>query len=179
MMNRIYLVPVFLLAVGCGGNDIGGGTTVAAPPAAAVLTAALGSLSLQEKLKLLDWELAAGQDRGKVDDQAIARFFRAEAVTDRLLESTPSYSWLAEGYDLEARLRQIQSLADRVVAQIRRGSSESEVLADVASLRRQVADLQRSLTVPGVEAPPSLDLLLAAVRADSIRALVTEGATGE
>lgn len=175
-MIRLYLVLVILVA-GCGRGEMS--ESVAAPPPAAMLTAALGSLSLDQKLSLLDQELIAGLERGKIDDHAIARYFRAEAITDRLLESTRSTTWLAEGYDLEARLRQIQSLADRIVSQIRRGSPESGTLADVGLLRRQVADLRSALATSPGEAPPSLDALLASVRADSIRALVSEGATGE
>ncbi len=178
-MSRLGLILILLLVVGCGRDAGVESAAVAAPPPAAVLTSALESLSLHEKLALLDQELAAGVALGEVGEDAIARFFRAEAITDRLLESKMPYSWLAEGYDPEARLRQIQSLADRVVAQIRRGSPESGILEDAAQLRRQVADLRSALSQPGGEAPPTLDALLASVRADSIRAVVSEGAAGE
>jgi hypothetical protein len=178
-MRVLNLISIFLLAAGCDRGEVFERSQVAAPPPAVVLTSALGSLSLVEKLTLLDRELAAGAARSELDDHAIARYFRAEAITDRLLESKMPYPWLAEGYDLEARIRQIQSLADRVVAQIRRGSSESGIEEDVVQLRRQIADLRLALEEPGSEAPPTLDLLLAGVRADSIRALVSEGASGE
>jgi len=178
-MKRVGWSILVLLAVGCHRGEEVQRSAVAAPPPAVVLTSALESLGLEERLALLDRELAEGEARGEVDEHAIARFFRAEAITDRLLESNVPYPWLAEGYDLESRLRQIQSLADRVIAQIRRGATEEEILADVAGLRRQVAALRRAMGEGGGEAPPSLDALLAGVQADSIRAVVTEGATGE
>lgn len=178
-MKRVSGLGLVLLAVGCHRGEEVQRSAVAAPPPAVVLTSALEPLGLEERLALLDRELAEGEARDEIDDHAIARFFRAEAITDRLLESNVPYAWLAEGYDLESRLRQIQSLADRVVAQIRRGAAEEGIMADVAVLRRQVADLRRALGEGGGEAPPSLDALLAGVRADSIRAVVTEGATGE
>jgi hypothetical protein len=179
MMKRGYLILVCLGAVGCNRAADVEVAAVGAPPPAVVLTSALGPLSLHDKLYLLERELAAGAARGKVDDEAIARYFRAEAITDRLLASDAPYRWLALGYDVEARIRQIQSLADRVVAQLRRGAPEAGIQEDVAELRRQVADLQGALAEPGGAAPPSLDALLASVRADSIRALVSEGAVGE
>jgi hypothetical protein len=167
------------LVAGCGRGDDVTVAAVGAPPPAVVLTSALGPLSLYEKLLLLDQELAAGAAGDEIDEAAIARYFRAEAITDRLLESRKPFSWLAEGYELEARIRQIQSLADRVVAQIRRGSPADGIREDVVVLRRQVAELRSSLSVQGGDAPPTLDALLAGVRADSIRALVSEGGVGE
>lgn len=178
-MKKMSWLGLILLAVGCHRGEEVERSAVAAPPPAAVLTSALESLGLDDRLALLDRELAAGEARGEIDDHAIARFFRAEAITDRLLESNIPYAWLAEGYDLESRLRQIQSLADRIVAQIRRGSAAEGILADVGVLRRQVADLRRGLDEPGRDAPTSLDALLANVSADSIRAVVNEGASGE
>jgi hypothetical protein len=178
-MKRLTLVLVFLLVAGCGRGEDVGVAAVAAPPPAVVLTSALGQLSLPEKLVLLDQELVAGTAKGEMDDHAIASLFRAEAITDRLMESRAPFPWLAEGYDLEARVRQIQSLADRVVAQIRRGSPDEGILADAVLLRRQVADLRSALSEHGGDAPPTLDALLATVRADSIRAVVSEGAVGE
>lgn len=178
-MKRLSILGLVLLASGCHRGEEVERSAVAAPPPAAVLTSALEPLGLDERLALLDRELAAGEARGEIDDHAIARFFRAEAITDRLLESHIPYAWLAEGYGLESRLRQIQSLADRIVAQIRRGSAEEGIMADAGALRRQVADLRRSLEEQGRDAPPSLDALLANVRADSIRAVVNEGASGE
>lgn len=179
-MSRKYLVLVCLCAVGCarGGDEVKV-AAVGAPPPAVVLTSALGPLSLNEKLILLEQELAAGAAQEKVNEEAIVRFFRAEAITDRLLASEEPFRWLAEGYDLEARIRQIQSLADRVVAQVRRGAADDGILEDVAVLLRQVKELRSSLSVPGGAAPPTLEALLSSVPADSIRAVVSEGAVGE
>lgn len=178
-MKRSYCTSLLLLVLGCNVGEEVERSAVAAPPPAVVLTAALESLGLDDRLELLDRELAAGEARGEVDNHAIARFFRAEAITDRLLESNLPYSWLTEGYGLESRIRQIQSLADRIVAQIRRGSSEEGIMADVAALRRQVADLRSAMRGGGGDAPPSLEELLAGVAADSVRAVEGGGGTGE
>lgn len=178
-MRALRSIPVVLLVASCGQGGEFERSAVAPPPPAVVLTAALEPLSLDEKLALLEEELTASSAGDEIDDQAIARLFRAEAITDRLLESRLPFAWLAEGYDLEARIRQIQSLADRVIALVRRGADESEILEEVASLRRQVTELREALRHPGSEAPPTLDALLAQVSVDSIRAVVNEGAEGE
>lgn len=178
-MNGRSLIVVCFCAVACGRSDEVEVAAIGAPPPAVVLTSALGPLTLHDKLFLLDQELAAGAARARVDDEAISRFYRAEAITDRLLVSDAPFRWLAEGYDVDAKIRRIQSLADRIVAQVRRGAPESGILEDVAALRRLVNELQGALSVPGGAAPPTLDALLASVRADSIRAVVGEGAVGE
>lgn len=178
-MRGIRSVALVLLLASCGRSGEFERSAVAPPPPAVVLTASLGPLSLDEKLALLEEELAAGEEGDAFDDQAIARLFRAEAITDRLLESRLPFAWLSEGYDLEARIRQIQSLADRLVAMVMRGTDQEEFRAEMATLRRQVAELRLALRQPGGEAPPSLDELLASVMTDSIRAQVSEGETGE
>jgi hypothetical protein len=179
MMKRRYLLLVCLGVTACARSDEVEVAAVGAPPPAVVLTSALGPLSMHEKLFLLEQELAAGTARGKVDDEAIARFYRAEAITDRLLASDVPFRWLAEGYDVDARIRRIQTLADRVVAQVRRGAADDGILEDVVELRSQVAELRVALGVPGGDAPPTLDALLAGVQADSVSAVVSEGAVGE
>ncbi|NIP77977.1 MAG: hypothetical protein GWM90_01745, partial [Gemmatimonadetes bacterium] len=51
----------------------------------------------------------------------------AEAISDRLIHAERPVDWLASGYDVEARLRQLQAMADRVVARLRRGASLADV----------------------------------------------------
>lgn len=150
-------------------------SVVAPPPPAVMLTSALESLSLDQKLELLEEELEVGASYGTMSDEAIGHLFRAEAITDRLLESRLPYKWLAEGYDLEARVRQIQSKADLMVALIRRGADESDILAEVSDLRRQVAALRAALREPGGDPPLPLEVLLRSVPADSLRGMVSEG----
>jgi len=149
------------------------------PPPAALIAPVRESMSLETKLARLEAELGLALERGDLDARARARIFRAEAITDRILETDPPFVWLAEGYDVEARLRQLQALADRVVAEVRRDEPKERVFQDVARLKEQVARLRVALRTPGGMPPPPLDSLLAAVGRDSITATVSEGATGE
>ena len=126
-----------------------------APPAAALLAPRETSESLDAQLERLRLELAAGME-GDPD-----RLLRAEAITDGLMEARRPFDWLATGYDVEARLRQLQAMADRVVARLRRSAPLSEVAEDVETMTRAVADLRAQLaTGAGGPAPPTLDSLL-------------------
>ncbi len=72
-------------------------------------------------------------------------------------------------YGVEAWLRQLQALADRVVAQIRRDEPEQRILNDVIRLRDSVARLRAELARPGGGMPPvPLDTLLANFEVDSM-----------
>ena len=127
-----------------------------------------------DQLDQLTAELSAAVE-GEPD-----HLLRAEAITDRLLQAPRRVDWLATGYDVEARLRQLQAMADGLVARMRRGTTLSEVGPEVALLRAAVADLQEQLRVPGGGAPPpTLDSLLAQdplrdVGAASLQALTAE-----
>lgn len=149
------------------------------PPAAAILAPVRESMPLDARLDLLEQELDAILAHRGVNDDVTLRIYRAEAITDRILETSPPFTWLATGYDVQAKLRQIQALADRVVAQVRRSEPDEGIFADLARLRGQVADLRAALRTPGGEPPPSLEVLLAGVESDSVTMIVTEGATGE
>lgn len=150
------------------------------PPAAAMIAPVRESMSLDDKLARLEAELGLAQERGELDARARARIFRAEAITDRILETEPPFVWLAEGYDLEARLRQLQALADRIVAQVRRDEPEPVVRGDVERLKRQVGELRAALRAGGHSvAPTPLDSLLARTVSDSVGMTVNEGASGE
>lgn len=157
------LLIVALVASACGqGGDMD--AEQAPPPAAALLPS--DALTLDQKLAELDQDLGFILDR-ELDGESRTRVYRAEAVTDRLLEDEPPFAWLDSGYDVEARLRQIQALADRVVAQMRRDVDPSLILEDVASLRYAVRDLQTRMEERGGgPQPPSLDSLLAASAED-------------
>ena len=148
------------------------------PPPAALIAPVRDSMTLDGKLERLEAELAAAIEGG-LEDEAVYRMFRAEAITDRLLESALPFNWLGEGYYVDARLRQLQALADRIVAQSRRGEPRQQILADAIELHRRVVELRTALAEPGGEPPPTLDSLLAAVAAEESLAPVSEGETGE
>lgn len=126
-----------------------------APPPAAVL--APGSdATLLDQLRLVEdqVDLALGGEP--------ARILTAEAMTDQLLHAPREVDWLATGYSVESRLRQIQARADAIVAMMRRGSTVSAVDSDLQLLKADVQDLQRQLQMPGGgPAPPPLEALLA------------------
>ncbi len=139
------------------------------PPPAAIIAPVREYMSLSEKLERLQAELDAALARRELDAYARARIFRAEAITDRILESEPPVAWLSMAYGVEAWLRQLQALADRVVAQIRRDEPEQRILNDVIRLRDSVARLRAELARPGGGMPPvPLDTLLANFEVDSM-----------
>jgi|GEM_PF-506688 len=175
-MKRTTICCLALLsAAACGRADDGDQM----PPPAAAMAAATDVMTLAQRLEQIDRDLGAVLDRG-IDDESRALLYRVEAVTDRLLESEPDVAWLAAGYDVEARLRQAQALADRVVAEMRRDVNRELLLQDVAALRFSIRDLRTQMAEPGGgEAPPPLDSLLAGVQ-DPLRSRATgEGTAGE
>lgn len=153
MRTAVILFPALLLIAACDddsnaqlGND--------APPAAA-LTPGMDAENLDVQLQTLEAEI------GRALDGESGRLLTAEAITDRLIHADRSVDWLSPGYDVEARLRQIQSMADRIVAQLRRGMDLETVREEVAVMRVAVQDVQRQLAMPGGgDAPPALDSLL-------------------
>ncbi|MBW3552386.1 MAG: hypothetical protein KY466_02685 [Gemmatimonadetes bacterium] len=125
------------------------------PPAAAMLSPRQAGETLDSQLERLRVELAAGM-AGDPE-----RLLTAEAITDGLMEARRPFDWLAAGYDVEARLRQLQAMADRVVAQLRRGAPLSVVEEDVETMTRSLTELRGYLAAgAGGPAPPSLDSLL-------------------
>jgi hypothetical protein len=154
-MRHILVVPVILSLAGCGGGE-SERVPREAPPAAAVIAPGQEAALLTDQLEDLETELElalAGSPE---------RLLPAEAITDRLLHARRPFDWLATGYDVEARLRQIQSLADRVVAPLRRGAPMEEVDVDIRVLLASARDLREQLGHEGGgPAPPTLDSLLA------------------
>jgi hypothetical protein len=181
-MRRGYVVVgLALLAggVGCQGrNPEEERMSDPAPPPAAMIAPDRESMTLEEKLALLERELSAAL-QGELEGRALTRMLRAEAITDRLLESAPPFPWLATNYSVDTRLRQLQALADRVVAQLRRDAPRERVLRDVAALHKQVVELQEELAQGGIDPPVPLDSLFAGVAVDSLSMGVGEGAQGE
>ena len=115
---------------------------------------------LDEMLETLDQHLVnamAGQLEGDAGDE----FLRAEAITDRLLEARMPFEWIpSESYSLESRLRQIQSSADRIMAQLRTAAPRPQMLQDLRSLRTDVARLRQTVAAGGTPAPVPVDRLL-------------------
>lgn len=133
------------------------------PPPAAILGPALDSVPLPAKLarmqRLLDDALAHG-----ITGQGTTRIVAVKLLADRLLEVRPPFPWLKAQYYTDARLRQIEALADRVLIELRRDDiDESVALADTRQLRDEVARLRRELAMGGGRAPLPLDTLLASV----------------
>lgn len=155
---------------GCKRNPEESAVSQPPPPPAAAL--ARQNLTLDQSLIELEKELSMAIGTG-MDGSAESHILRAEAITDRLLETELPFSWLtANAYSLDSWVRQIQALADRVVAQMRSGVDQGTITRDVTELRRKVIGLRQSLAQGGGKAPTSLDSLLAGHEPDSV--LTTE-----
>jgi len=138
-----------------------------APPPAAALVPLKGADQLDETLYLLEKELNEAL-AGDLDGDGVNRLVRAEAISDRLLETRLPFAWLnSQQYAVEPKLRQIQALADRILAQQRTGIRRETIHRDLMDLRRRVVELRVALREGGTHMPPSLDQLLAGYAADS------------
>ena len=154
-----------MVLAGCRRNPEESAVSLPAPPPAAAL--ARQGRTLSESLRDLDRELGAAL-RTHMDGEGEKHMLQAEAITDRLLESRLPFMWLAaNSYSLEGYVRQIQALADRIVAEMRSGTDNAAVVQDIADLRRKTILLNRSLALGGGRPPVSLDSLLAGVAPDS------------
>jgi hypothetical protein len=154
-MKRLILL---FLTLGAGACDLAPdrGPVGRDPPPAAALLAPGRDMPLLEKLDAIMAEIELAMESEP------ARLLTAEAMTDQLLHAPRDVDWLATGYSVEARLRQIQAKADGIVAMLRRGASLAAVEAELAVLRADVQDLRRQLQLPGGgPAPPTLETLLA------------------
>ncbi len=144
-----------ILIAGCGDPDESLRVARDVLPAAMVAPG-LEGVSLSDQLRVLEAELVEAE-AGDADG-----LLRAEAITDRLIHADRPVDWLASDYDVEARLRQIQVMADRIVARLRRGAGLAAVAEDIHTLRMAVQDLRSQLAAEGGgPAPPTLDSLLA------------------
>lgn len=163
--TSFILLSIVVLAAGCRRNPEEDPVSEPAPPPAAAL-AGRGQ-GLDASLQLLEKELSAALGAG-LDDGGVNRILTAEAITDRLLEAELPFTWLtSSSYSVESHVRQIQALADRVVAEMRSGVDEPTVMRDATELRRKVISLRTALRQGGGNAPASLDSLLARYANDS------------
>jgi hypothetical protein len=158
------LIPAML--AGCRRNPEETAVSAASPPPAAAL--AREHRSLDDGLQQLDRLLEQAMRADLEGDGAQNQLMRAEAITDRLLETEMPFHWMrSRDYSVESAVRQIQALADRVIAKMRNGMDGQDILADVRDMRRQVTELRRGLAAGGGAAPLSLDSLLARYANDS------------
>lgn len=176
---RLVAAGLLLVAVTACRRDLADDQASApAPPPAAEIAPVRESMTLEERLERLSQELAAAYE-GRLEGEALGRMLRAEAITDRLLEVRAPFPWLARGYAVDARLRQLQALADRVIAELRRGTDPEDLLDEVQALMRAAEDLRVALREGGGDMPTPLDSLLANTLPDTAGITISEGATGE
>jgi hypothetical protein len=167
---RKTLLLLFLGLAGCRNAD-----EPATAPLPSVALSGRGAGTLDQALALLERELdAALEDGGRFG----IHLDRAEAITDRLLETQLPFTWLQDSaYGVASMLRQIQALADRVVALRRSGKTENaaQMLTDLQDLHQKVKTLRTGLRGRGGPSPLPLDSLLARYAADSLFKLVDAG----
>jgi hypothetical protein len=156
-MRAIVLLVFMSLFAACG---------PATPPdqspqmTLAVMTAVRPGTPLDEMLAMLDQHLIDAMS-GQLEGSAGEAFLRAEAITDRLLEARMPFEWIpSDRYSIESRLRQIQSSADRVRAQLRTAAPRAQMLQDLRTLRADVARLRQTIAAGGTDAPIPVDRLL-------------------
>lgn len=154
---------ILLLAAGCGQPaDLLSGAAAAEAPAEGV-----SGLPLERVLAALESQLDSALAEG-LGAASARRLSAAEGVTDRLLETELPFAWLGDGgYSVEARLRQIQALADRVVAQAGSGAGRDSLADGVEAFRDAVGRLREELGRGGGPAPARVEDLLRAM--DTLR----------
>jgi hypothetical protein len=168
-LNRWMAVALLALLAGCRHTQDEDGVSGPVPPPAAEITAITENMPLDQKLALMQADLDDAL-RQNLKGTAPTRIYHAEAISDRLLEAPPPFTWLRGAYSTETRLRQIQALADRCVAEVRRQEAEPVVRADVRDLQQEIVRLRAELAAGGGARPASLDSLLAGVTSDSTAA---------
>jgi hypothetical protein len=142
------------------------------PPAAAIVPMREAT-PLEEMLAMLDQELRTAID-GELQGEAEAALIRAEAITDRLPEARLPFNWLlADQYSLDARLRQIQSQADRVVAALFSGQPRDYVMGEADLFQQQVTALRHTIAQGGGPPRVHVDRLIEAL--DTLRTVPGAG----
>lgn len=152
-------LPLLAAALAACGSRGPSGASADAPPVAA-LVEITDTLPLGAQLARLAG-MADSASRQETTTRARTAG-RMEALTDGLLEAKLPFQQLASGYSLESRLRQLQALADRIVAEQQAGGMEDTVRTDLRLMSRQAEGLQAALKRPGGPTPPPMDSLLAA-----------------
>jgi hypothetical protein len=165
MVTRFLILTILLAACGSGNAEDSPGTGSGQAPAAA-LVPMRGEVALDQALMNIERELLLGlRDQDEMD----RHLERAEAITDRLLETQMPFAWVnSRSYGVEPMLRQIQALADRIVAERRNNSPRESIRRDLTDLRLLVRRLRLGIRAGGGPQPPSLDSLLARYAADTL-----------
>jgi hypothetical protein len=164
MRKRLLILALPVLAACDRGNE---DAALSAPPPPAAAVAPLGGgQALDQALELIERELDHSvRGEGNVRE----RLERAEAITDRLVETQLPFAWItSRSYGVEPMLRQIQVLADRIMAQQRGGVHPDAIRRDLVDLLELVRGLRAGLKEGGGPHPPSLDSLLARYAADTL-----------
>lgn len=158
-MRLVPLTPVvLLLAAAC--IDAPWSTAADAAPAAAESEAFPPDATLDEGLALMVAVLDSAIQTG-LNDEGVRLVLRAEALSDRILETRLPFRWLGDnGYSVEARVWQIQSRADRLISSIRVGTRREDLIPELQAFRDDVEALRIAFAAGGSEPPPPIDRLL-------------------
>jgi hypothetical protein len=156
-MRNVVLVLSILLLAACGPTPQ---DERPAQSATAVMVAVQPGMPLDSLLYMMEQHLVNAL-AGRLEGDAANEFRRAEALSDRLLEARLPFEWIPDQqYSLGSRLRQIQSLADRVLAQLETGVPRDTVLDELQLLREEVVRVRQLVARGGIRAPPPIDRLL-------------------
>jgi hypothetical protein len=159
MKNVILGLILIAAAAGCRARTDIADEVEQGPPPATVATVA--GTPLDSALALVEKELQAAMTN-RLDGTGYDHFQRAEALSDRLLETRYPFRWLkGQSYAVDAKLRQIQALADRVLAEIRAGVPTDSAMYDLRLAHTEVRNLRQALRNGGGPPPPSLEKLMA------------------
>jgi hypothetical protein len=153
---------------GCGWHDEEAAIAAQQRPPAAAIVAMAEATPLDDLLAALERDLDEVIEGGMLPEVE-PLLFRAEAMTDRLPEARMPFRWLgSEQYSLDARLRQIQSQADRSVAALISGMPRDSVLLEARILRQEVASLRQAIAAGGGPSRVPVSQLIEAL--DTLRA---------
>jgi hypothetical protein len=164
-MRTVALVLVAVLLPAC--NNVPWARQPEAPPAASQGEAFPPGATLGDGLAIIDATLDSALT-ADFDDAGVQQLLRAEALSDRVLETEMPFGWLTtQNYSVEARVWQIQAQADRIVARLRAGARREDLVPEAEALRRDVNALRSAIAAGGQTPPPPVERLLE--RLDSAR----------
>ena len=164
-MRSAALVLIAVLLAAC--NEVPWARQPEAPPVAALGEAFPPGSTLADGLAIINATLDSAL-RADFDDIGVQQLLRAEALSDRVLETEMPFGWLAsQNYSVEARVWQIQAQADRIVARLRAGARREDLVPEAQALQRDVNALRSAIAAGGQSPPPPVDRLLE--RLDSAR----------
>lgn len=157
-MHRFPLFALMLAFAGC--IDVPWSTGADEPPAASQTDVFPPDATLADGLEMIRTVLDSAI-ANRLEDPGEQQLMRAEALTDRVLETQLPFGWLAaQNYSVEARVWQLQAQADRIVARLRAGARREDLLPEAEALLRDVTELHSSIAGGGEAPPPSIDQLL-------------------